>query len=64
MDASNSGPDMANDIAQPRGIMAASMVYWELELFAFSPLSLKPGVQFPPPVLFKNLPKYFPISHG
>ena len=38
-------PDMATDIAQVRGMIAAEMVYWELELFAFSPLWLKPGVQ-------------------
>ena len=57
-------PDMATDIAQLRGIIVAEMVYWELELFAFAPLWLKPRVQFPILYFFKTFPSTFLLAMG
>ena len=61
-------PDMATDITQLRGIIVAEMVYWKLELFAFSPLWswlwLKPGVQFLQLYFLKTFPSTFLLAMG
>ena len=57
-------PDIATDIAQLRGIVAAEMVYWELELFAFSLLWSKPRVQFPLLYFLKTFPSTFLLAMG